>query len=90
MEARHLDGKSEHCALSNLQWGTPLENWQDRKQHGRGMSGQQNVRARLTLSQVQALRARNWKFGEKAQVADQLGISRSTLSALLLGKSWAS
>lgn len=34
-EARHLDGTPDHNAIGNLEWGTPIENWADRKAHGR-------------------------------------------------------
>ena len=36
MVARHKDGDPANNRLGNLAWGTAQENWQDRKQHGRG------------------------------------------------------
>src|SRR5580704_3863138 len=35
METRHLDGDRANNALSNLKYGTPSENSQDRLRHGR-------------------------------------------------------
>ena len=33
MQVRHLDGDKDNCRLSNLQYGTPLENIMDRNVH---------------------------------------------------------
>jgi len=35
METRHDDGSRTNNRLSNICWGTPEENWIDRKRHGR-------------------------------------------------------
>jgi hypothetical protein len=36
MECRHLDGNPANNRLGNLKWGTPEENWADRRRHGNG------------------------------------------------------
>ncbi len=35
MECRHFDGDPTNNQLSNLIWGTPKDNWADRRKHGR-------------------------------------------------------
>lgn len=39
MECRHWDGNPTNNALSNLLWGTPKENGQDRVRHGTSRLG---------------------------------------------------
>ena len=34
MQCRHLDGDPSNNALSNLRWGTPLQNSDDKRRHG--------------------------------------------------------
>lgn len=36
MECLHNDGNPSNNKLSNLSWGTPEQNWIDRRRHGRG------------------------------------------------------
>ncbi len=38
-EVRHLDGQRTNNAFSNLAWGTPKDNADDRTQHGRTSRG---------------------------------------------------
>lgn len=38
MEARHLDGDPSNNSLKNLCWGTAIENWRDRYDHGTAVS----------------------------------------------------
>jgi hypothetical protein len=44
LECRHLDGNPANCALSNLAWGTHLENEADKARHG---TDQRRVARRL-------------------------------------------
>ena len=37
-EARHLDGDRHNNAAANLAWGTPEQNWEDRRSHGRDVN----------------------------------------------------
>lgn len=45
MESLHGDGDPANCLLSNLRYGTPVDNWQDRRKHGRGIDGDRNPHA---------------------------------------------
>jgi hypothetical protein len=56
-QARHLDGIRPNCALSNLAWGTKLENEKDRIKHGRVPRGRTQHHAKLTDENVKAIRA---------------------------------
>ena len=63
MEACHCDGNSGNAALSNLRWGTPVENAADRCRHGTQALGVRHGNARLTEDQVREIRiaiGRKW------------------------------
>lgn len=53
-EVRHLDGDRMNSSVSNLAWGTRLENAADRERHGRTSRGQ-----RHSLAIKAGLEARN-------------------------------
>jgi hypothetical protein len=55
MECRHLDGDPGNCALTNLRWGTKLENAADRYEHGGVLYGERNHRCKLTDDQAKSI-----------------------------------
>jgi hypothetical protein len=52
MECRHLDGNPLNNNLSNLAWGTKLENEADKLLCGNRLSGEKNPRAKLRSDQI--------------------------------------
>lgn len=44
MECRHLDGNRSNNALSNLRWGTKLENEADKDRHGKRPRGRRKAK----------------------------------------------
>jgi hypothetical protein len=50
--ACHKDGDKSRNWLSNLYWGTPVENQTDRVLHGNGQGGEENGSAKLTKRQA--------------------------------------
>ena len=63
---RHLDGDKNNNRLVNLAWGTHKDNYEDMVAHGRkretfggaGLVGEKNHRAKLSKSDVLAIRKR--------------------------------
>lgn len=51
-QTRHLNGDKADCSSQNLAYGSPVENWQDRKAHGNGIDGLKNPNAKLTAAEV--------------------------------------
>jgi hypothetical protein len=87
-EARHLDGIWTHNVLSNLCWGTPKENHDDRRKHGHGWHGARNSQARLTLEQVKHIRAQPYTRGLYIRLAKEFGVGKSTIRRVALNTTW--
>jgi hypothetical protein len=88
-QVRHLDGNKLNNRADNLQWGTPEENWADRRLHGADNAGERGGRAKLTWPEVREIR-RCYSAGEASRevLAQEYRIGLNTLSALLSGKTW--
>lgn len=96
-EVRHLDGDPTNNHASNLAWGTSADNAADREKHGRTRRGEASPRAKLTASQVAAIReayvlAREGRQrvprGWRAQMANQYGITVNGLSTIISGSTY--
>lgn len=57
MQTRHLNGVRHDNRLSNLCWGTPKENTEDRIRHGNHVAGERHAHAKLSDDRVKRLRA---------------------------------
>lgn len=89
MECRHLNGMPSDNRLSNLAWGTRLENAHDRKLHGRMSIGVKRYNAKLTDALVVALREDHSR-GEMTyeELARKYGLSAMTAWKAAKGKTW--
>lgn len=81
-QVRHLDGTRTNNSPTNLCWGTQIENWADRKAHGRGCEGEKHHAAKLTDEERAHLR---WAIEKglcsRRHAARMLGMSQSSISA---------
>lgn len=87
-DCRHLDGNRSNNKLSNLAWGTRLENEADKRLHGRVSEGSRNGHAKLTESQVIDIRKRYKSGATKRELYTEYGMSRRAVSSILLRQSW--
>jgi hypothetical protein len=102
-EVRHLDGDKNNNAVSNLAWGTAAENAADRDRHGTTARGNRNgarkhpaqlahgeraSNAKLKEADVVAIRAAVDAGEPQRDVATRYGVSESTVSCIILGKTW--
>ncbi len=85
MEVAHDDGIRAHCALSNLRYDTPLGNAADRARHDTNVTGERNHGAKLTETEIRAIRAAQATGTELARV---FGISVSQACRIRAGRVW--
>ncbi len=83
---RHGDGDPANNALSNLSWGTPKQNADDRARHGRTAKGTLLPFAKLTPTLVRQIRRAS---GRQNDIAAQFGVSISTISHVQNGHCWS-
>jgi NUMOD4 motif/HNH endonuclease len=87
-EARHLNGIPGNNALSNLLWGTKVENYADRVRHSTDNAGERGGSARLIEEQVLQIRARPMYRGYLNDLAQEFGIVAGHVSNIRAGRKW--
>lgn len=88
MQARHLDGNPLNNDLSNLVWGTALENHADRRRHGNTPQGGANQFARLSASDVLAIRAAAEQGTPRRSIQEHYGLSKSCIGHIIRRHTW--
>lgn len=84
---RHLDGDPENNHVSNLAWGSRLDNANDSKRHGTFPVGSRNGNSILTEDQVQEIRILIKQGYKHPEIADMYDVSRSCISSVAT-RSW--
>lgn len=87
MECRHLDGDGANNKLSNLRWGTKVENMADKTLHGTlaRTTGERSGNAKLTEADVLAIRADPRLH---RVIAGEYGVSPATVSNIKQKATW--
>ncbi|MDQ0022898.1 hypothetical protein J2X90_000684 [Variovorax paradoxus] len=83
---RHWDGDEKNCRLSNLLWGTNLENSADAIRHGTAICGERVRQSKLRIEQVIQVLADPRPNGE---VAAELKVAMATIHRIRSGETWA-
>lgn len=90
-EAAHSCGKGNHgcCNPRHLSWKTPKENQADRVAHGTAPRGSAHGAAKLTESDVLAMRAEyRPRVNGYAKVGRKFGVAPSVAARAILGQNW--
>lgn len=93
-ECRHLDGKPGNNRLTNLRWGTPKENGEDRAIHGtwsnggRSLKGSLNPQAKLTDQDVKDIMEMKRRGVKQKDIAILKKVSDATISLIVRKLKW--
>ncbi|WP_292411380.1 HNH endonuclease [Mesorhizobium sp.] len=87
-EVRHADGTRTNDHFSNLEWGTSKDNKADMVRHGTRMAGEKHHRAKLTLAQVEEIKALACTGMSQRVIGERFGVAQGCVSKIILGKRW--
>lgn len=88
-QCRHLDSNPLNNDLSNLRWGTAVENAADKVLVGRDNRGERHFGAKLNWCKVREIRSL-YATGKYMQVelAEMFGVSNGVLSGIVRNLGW--
>lgn len=84
---RHKDGDRTNPKLSNLAYGSTMDNHKDKYEHGTHQIGERNSRALLTEEEVLDI-YENPDGMTQQELADHYGMSRQSISDIQRGITW--
>lgn len=88
MEVRHLNDIKADCRLTNLCYGTKVENAADKRKNGRQPHGERHNFARLSDPQVVEIRRLASEGLAQAEIAARFGVTQPTVSKIALKQIW--
>ena len=87
-QCRHIDGNPANNHISNLMWGTSLENNRDKILHGTSNQGERSSKAKLTNEDVVEIRNRRATGEPLKTIASDFSVGVCTISRIALRQSW--
>jgi len=85
---RHKDGKTWRPKLSNLEYGTYLDNKLDKHRHGTDQVGERNSQAELVRKHAKQIYRLKGEYTQQ-EIAEMFGVSRQAVSDIHRGITWA-
>lgn len=89
MDVCHNDGNRDNNALSNLRYGTALENQRDRRAHRTDPVGSRNGRAKLTENDVRNIRSLRGSISN-LELSRKYGVDNSVIYRIQNHELWRS
>lgn len=83
----HKSGKEHDPRLKNLEYGTHMDNHDDKYRHGTSQVGERNSQAELTQKHVKEIYKLRKKYTQK-EIAEMYGVSRQAVSDIHRGITW--
>ncbi len=87
-ETRHLDGNRRNCHTDNLKYGSHEQNQANRIAHGTDGRGQKNAMAKLSLDQVETIRAKAASGSDFHDLARTFDVAWATISDIIQRRTW--
>jgi hypothetical protein len=87
-QVRHLDGDNTNNHVSNLAWGTPKENGEDKVRHGTQVKGERHHMTTLTAEDVRVIRWSAERGTSRDVLALEFGQSRVTIGRIIRRVTW--
>lgn len=88
MCARHLDGDKKNARLTNLAWGTPLENSADQVRHGTAPRGVTHPNAILEDGDIKEIFSLADLGVSQTEIARQFGVCSPHINNILRRRAW--
>lgn len=85
---RHLDGNFRNNALSNLAYGTPQDNMDDRERHGNTARGITKPNTLFTEADINYIRSHPQYPRYQEDFAKKYGVTPGTISKIITRRSW--
>ena len=85
---RHLDGNKLNNCPSNLAYGTPQENIDDMKRHGRSPIGSKHGMHKLVESDIPAIRSLRADGWTQKSIALRFNVTRGMIQLICDRKNW--
>jgi hypothetical protein len=85
LEVRHRNGVKTDCSLSNLTYGTPLENSADKEVHGTILRGVEHPAATLSEMDVSVIKGLVLSGKSQRSIAKLFGVSQGHISNICRG-----
>jgi hypothetical protein len=87
-EVRHLDGDKKNNRLSNLTYGTKIENAKDRRSHGHDRLGEMHHAHKLRASDIPEIKKRRSRGQTWAEISRAYGITPRAAMCAATGITW--
>lgn len=87
-QSRHLNGDKANNAASNLAWGTPKENADDRERHGTTSRGETCGASILDEVAIRSIRSDHADGASLASLGRKHGVTYQNIACIVKRKTW--